>query len=212
MSNVVPIHALVSIARMISRRRILSAKINNSSTMASWLPIVSKWNRSDMSLSNRTMFEKSSRRKILTHSRISKTFTEWTTRQISSLYCLLRRDLTDDQSNNASTFLNGMNSKKNVTRRWCTERNYFSRWNFTIPIQSMSKPREFDRRPKSIRCRWDSAATRFESEVHSCWWITTPYNGLFEFFLNSTNEELSEFNLKWGNWGYLSWCCLLIEY
>ena len=110
---------------MISRRWILSAKINNSSTMASWLPIVSKWNRSDMSPSNRTMFEKSSRRKRLTHSRISNTFTEWITRQISSPYCLLQRDLTDDQSNNASMFLNGMNSKKNVTRRWCKERNPF---------------------------------------------------------------------------------------
>lgn len=130
---------------MISRRRILSAKTNNSSAMASWLPIVSKWNRSDTSLSDRTTFEKSSSRKRLTHSRICKTFTEWTTRQISSLYCLLQRDLTDDQSNNASTFLNRMNSKKNVTQRWCTERNSLFRWNFTIPIELLSKRRELDK-------------------------------------------------------------------
>jgi hypothetical protein len=31
--------------------------------------------------------------------------------------------------------------------------------------------------------------------------VNIAYDGLLEFFLNSTNEDLSEFNLKWGTKG-----------
>ena len=57
---------------MTSCRRLLSAKSTSPSTVASWLvSIVSNRDRSSTSLSNQTMFGKSSRRKIFTYSCIA---------------------------------------------------------------------------------------------------------------------------------------------